>query len=147
MKATTMRFVFVEDIPRILADGVLYISVKYRTAAHRCCCGCGREVNTNLSPNGWQLTFDGRTVSLEPSIGNWSFSCQSHYWIRKNSVVWAGRWTKEQIDNARARRGVPEMEREHGQTSGVVTIASCRTAFGSAWTRARDRLANWWRAG
>lgn len=29
----------------------------------------------------WTLIFDGDTVSLDPSIGNWSFHCQSHYLI------------------------------------------------------------------
>ena len=34
--------------------------------------------------------FDGRTISLNPSIGNWSYPCRSHYWIKGNRVVWDG---------------------------------------------------------
>jgi hypothetical protein len=39
------------------------------------------------------LFFDGETVSLSPSIGNFEFSCQSHYFIRKNLVVWVDQWS------------------------------------------------------
>ena len=46
----------------------------------------------------WRLSFDGVSVTLEPSIGNWNFPCQSHYWIRRNRVVWARRWHREEIE-------------------------------------------------
>jgi len=42
-------------------------------------------------------------ISLHPSIGNWSFECRSHYWIRNNQVVWAGGLTDEQIKLVKAR--------------------------------------------
>lgn len=92
---------FVEFIPEELQDGILYVSVTFATAAHRCCCGCGHEVVTPLTPTDWKLTFDGQTVTLDPSIGNWSFPCQSHYWIRRNGVQWADRWSREQIQACR----------------------------------------------
>jgi len=66
---------FVEFIPDELKDLTLYISVTYCTAVHKCWCGCGREVVTPLSPTGWQLVFDDKTVSLYPSIGSWSLAC------------------------------------------------------------------------
>lgn len=87
-----MRHRFVEFIPDELEDGILYISITYATVLHKCCCGCGNEVVTPLSPSDWQLTFDGETISLFPSIGNWSFPCRSHYWIRKDKVVWVDDW-------------------------------------------------------
>jgi hypothetical protein len=80
--------------------GVVYVSISYATAVHRCCCGCGGEVVTPLSPTDWTLIFDGEAIS-RPSIGNWSFSCQSHYWIRRNTVEWAPRWSKDKIAAAR----------------------------------------------
>jgi hypothetical protein len=40
-------------------------------------------------------------VSLNPSIGNWSFRCQSHYWIRRNRVIWADHWSREEIEAVR----------------------------------------------
>ena len=81
-----LKHEFVEFVPERLVDDTLYVSISYATAAHRCCCGCGREVVTPLSPTDWQLTFDGETVSLYPSIGNWNFACRSHYWIENNGV-------------------------------------------------------------
>src|ERR1700737_1109130 len=93
---------FVEYIPAELKDGTLYISMGFATAAHRCFCGCGNEVVTPLSPTDWRLEFDG-SVSLHPSIGNWSFECRSHYWIRRNNVEWAPGWSAEQIKAGRNR--------------------------------------------
>lgn len=93
---------FVDAIPEQLAAGVLYISIPYTTAAHLCACGCGREVITPIRPRDWRLTFDGESVSLEPSIGNWSFHCQSHYYVTRNKVRWAQHWTPEQIASARS---------------------------------------------
>jgi hypothetical protein len=102
MRHTTLTHKFVEYIPDELDDGTIYISIAYATAAHKCCCGCGEEVVTPLSPTDWKLTFDGGTVSLFPSIGNWSFACQSHYWIERNRVRWAPCWSREEIAAGRA---------------------------------------------
>lgn len=103
MPEIVLAYEFVEFIPDELKERTLYISITYCTAVHKCCCGCGREVVTPLSPTGWQLIFDGKTVSLEPSIGSWSLPCQSHYFITKNKVVSAPKWTKKQIAKGRAR--------------------------------------------
>lgn len=92
---------FVESVPDILQEGVLYVSVTFGTAIHKCFCGCGTEIVTPLSPTDWRLTYDGRTVTLEPSIGNWGIPCQSHYWIRNNRVQWAAQWSREQIQAGR----------------------------------------------
>lgn len=94
---------FVEFVPTDLKEGTLYVSVGYATVVHRCCCGCGKEVVTPLSPTDWRLTYDGETVTLNPSIGNWDFPCQSHYWIERNEVVWAPSWSREEIAAERAR--------------------------------------------
>jgi hypothetical protein len=97
----TVQHKFVEFIPDHLDDGVLYISMTYGTAIHKCVCGCGNEVVTPFSPTDWKLTFDGRSVSLKPSIGNWNFECRSHYWIIQNKIVKCERWTEKQIDIGR----------------------------------------------
>ena len=94
---------FVEFIPDRLEQGKLYISIQYATASHLCCCGCGSEVVTPFTPTDWTLSFDGETASLDPSISNWSFPCRSHYWIKRNTVRWAGSWTEEQVQAGRAR--------------------------------------------
>jgi hypothetical protein len=82
---------FVEYIPDELKEGTIYISTTYGTAVHKCCCGCENKVVTPLSPKDWKLIFDGETISLYPSIGNWNFPCRSHYWIRDGRVVWANK--------------------------------------------------------
>lgn len=93
---------FVEYIPERLEEGVLYISEKYGTAAHKCCCGCGEEVVTPLNPTDWSIKIEGNLVTLDPSIGNWSFACRSHYWIRRGEVIWAASMTQRQIERVRA---------------------------------------------
>jgi hypothetical protein len=98
-RPSRLTHVFVEYLPDKIARGKLYISMQHATAAHQCCCGCGREVVTPLSPKDWQLTYDGRSISLTPSIGNWSYPCRSHYWIRHDRVVWAD--TPPRIEGAR----------------------------------------------
>lgn len=92
---------FIDLVPDVLEDGILYISVKYCSAIHKCVCGCGNEVVTPLSPTDWKLTFDGKTVSLYPSIGNWNFKCKSHYWITKSEVIHARRWSDWEIKEGR----------------------------------------------
>ncbi len=96
-----IRHEFVDFIPETLEERTLYVSITYATVVHRCFCGCGSEVVTPLSPTDWQLTFDGKTVSLSPSIGSWSLSCRSHYWIRRDRVEWAAQWSDRQIEAAR----------------------------------------------
>lgn len=93
---------FVEFIPDGLAPCVLYVSTAYATAVHLCMCGCGFEVTSPLSPQQWCMIFDGRTVSVSPSIGNWSFECQSHYWLDRGTVDWAAKWSPQQIAVGRA---------------------------------------------
>lgn len=99
----TLTHQFVEFIPEQLQEGLLYVSTVYATAAHRCFCGCGREVVTPLSPTDWKLSFDGEVVSLSPSIGNWSFPCRSHYWITDNSIQWCAEMSEEIVNAGRAR--------------------------------------------
>src|SRR5208283_113489 len=89
---------FVEFIPDAIEEGKIYVSIAFATAVHKCACGCGKEVVTPLSPTDWKLIFDGKTISLDPSIGNWSFPCGSHYWIRNNKVRWAEQWSQSRID-------------------------------------------------
>lgn len=92
------------NIPDRLKDGVLYISIEHCTAIHKCACGCGNEVVTPFSPTGWSLTFNGKTVSLNPSIGNWNFKCKSHYWITKSKIEIAREWSYKEIKKERKSR-------------------------------------------
>lgn len=110
---------FVQTIPDTLDDGNLYVSIDYGVVLHRCCCGCGNEVVTPLSPTDWKLTFDGQSVTLDPSIGNWSFECKSHYWIEKNEVIWARRWSRREIEIG--RRQDARRKAEHYREEKAVT--------------------------
>jgi len=105
VRAVRLTHEFVHYIPEQLEPGVLYVSLPFTTVVHLCCCGCGNKVVTPLSPADWSLTFDGASISLSPSIGNWSYPCQSHYWIRGNTAQWAERWTPRQIEAARTGTG------------------------------------------
>jgi Family of unknown function (DUF6527) len=110
MKIDKFHHEFVELIPREPADGIVYVSTRYATAVHLCACGCGTKVVTPLSPAKWSLEFDGDSVSLSPSIGNWQFPCCSHYWIRRDKVQWAPVWSEEKIAQGR-RRDAEDLER------------------------------------
>ncbi len=94
---------FVESAPDLLKERTLYISIPYSTALHLCPCGCNEEVVTKIAPHRWRMTYDGESISLYPSIGNWSLPCQSHYWIKKNRIIWADSWSAEKIEKNRKR--------------------------------------------
>jgi len=92
---------FVQYIPEKLEPGIIYISMEFATAAHACCCGCAEQVITPFTPTDWKLTFDGETVSLWPSIGNWNSKCRSHYFVDRNRVVEALPWNQKRIEAGR----------------------------------------------
>ena len=73
MKLAAVEPEFVEFIPAGLTEGKLYVSMLYATTVHLCACGCGNKVVLPLSPAEWQLYFDGESVSLTPSVGNWEY--------------------------------------------------------------------------
>lgn len=135
---------FVDYLPAELKEGTIYVSVAFATAAHTCCCGCGNQVITPLSPTDWKLIFDGESISLEPSIGNWNFACQSHYWIRRNRVKWAPRWTQAEIKVGRSHDALRKEQYynstndpvNNDETSGAEE-SKCRE---SIWQRLRKWL-------
>jgi Family of unknown function (DUF6527) len=122
VKQCQLRPQFVEFIPETLEEGILYVSMEYRTTAHLCCCGCGSAVYLPLSPTQWRLTFDGESIWIEPSVGSWTLPCRSHYWIRRNRIQWAEQWTTERVEAARA----------HDRYSRDRHIASSAPPFGTA---------------
>lgn len=101
---------FVDKIPDSIEEAKIYISIPFATAIHKCCCGCGNEVVTPLTPTDWELTYDGESISLYPSIGNWGFPCQSHYWIRNNNVKPAPRWSEQEILQGRSMEKAERIE-------------------------------------
>ena len=123
---------FVTTIPANLEPNVLYVSMEFGTVIHLCACGCGNKVITPLSPKDWKLSYDGEVISLVPSIGNWSFPCKSHYWIRSSRVQWDARWSDEEI--ARNRQSVHEEALERAPEA---TAPAKRTPFQNllAWLK------------
>jgi hypothetical protein len=109
----TLQHEFVEFIPDNIEEGVVYVALDHNTAIHRCCCGCRSEIVTPLAPTGWSIAYNGKSVSLYPSIGNWSLPCQSHYWIRNNRIIEAPKWSKERIQKGREREK-EDRERYYG---------------------------------
>lgn len=94
----------VESIPDTLVQGVVYVCLPCKVVCHLCLCGCGCEVVTPLTPLDWSLTYDGKHVTLSPSIGGWSLKCQSHYFIRQNEVIWASKMSRALIERGRRAR-------------------------------------------
>ena len=92
---------FVDFVPPKLEPGILYVAIQFGVTAHLCACGCENVVNASLSPVRWSMEYDGETISMYPSFGNFSFPCKSHYWIRRNQIRWARRYSADEIEQAR----------------------------------------------
>jgi hypothetical protein len=116
----------VRHIPPQLEPGVLYVSVDYATVTHSCCCGCREEVVTPLTPTDWSMTYDGETISLNPSIGNWTLGCRSHYLIDRSRVIEALPWTDEQISAGRLRDRAAKARR-YNSSQYVQPVGTGRT--------------------
>lgn len=116
MRIRALSHVFVDRFPDTLKAGELYLAMEFSTAVHLCACGCGRKVFTPFSPTDWQMIFDGETISLKPSIGNWTFPCRSHYWVRSSAIVWAGEMSEEQIKMGRLQDRKAKAQRELAMT-------------------------------
>jgi len=100
-KLTDVKLLRVHYIAQDLEPGVLYVSEEFGAAIHLCPCGCARKVSTPLRPPRWRLEETVGGPTLHPSVGNWEFPCQSHYWIRAGKIVWSDKWTPEQIATGR----------------------------------------------
>ena len=85
-----MEYKFVEIMPERIEGNILYISLEYNVTKHLCPCGCGDVIVASLSPNRYQLYYDGEIVSLYPSFSNFQ-KCKSHYFITESSIIWVSR--------------------------------------------------------
>lgn len=150
-RLTKMAHRLVIQIPEELEDGILYVSMQFGTVVHRCACGCGEEVVTPLGPAEWQLSYDGRSISLAPSIGNWSFPCRSHYWIESGKVCWTRGFSMNEISQvrtkARNRRQnfyldgtVEPLDQEANE---VATEESFSDKKNGIWHRALSKFQDW----
>lgn len=139
-RITYLRPEFVEFMPSSFESGVIYVARRYATASHLCCCGCGLRVVTPLNPAKWSLSESSDAVSLQPSVGNWSFPCKSHYWIEDNKVLWAAAMSPAAIAAIRVsdRRDAERLVRE----SWLQTI---RRRLWATWVTVAEVITAWWR--
>lgn len=123
MKIDTLHCVVTEYIPEVIKDGVLYYAPSFNVAIHNCCCGCKSEVVTTISPAEWSIDIINGKPTLYPSIGNWSYRCKSHYWIRDGKIVWSGNMSESEIARSRNFRKLAQerMSSERNVNSRVET--------------------------
>lgn len=138
MKTTHFSHQIVEFIPERLDDCVLYVSHRFKTAVHRCACGCGEEVVTPLGPVDWSIRIHNGTATLDPSIGNWSFVCRSHYFIWDGRVVWSYQMSRRQIEHGRALDA--ELREEHIENTNRESTVTPRHLWRKGWAVLR----RWW---
>jgi len=144
IRHTRLEHRFVQHIPDVISPGVLYISMEYRTAVHSCCCGCGEEIVTPFTPTDWKMTFDGETVSLHPSIGNWSLDCRSHYVVKRDRIIEACPWSDTEIEAEHRRNQVAKARyyRVAASRKAVIDIKS-QPYIGPASNGFWQRLQRW----
>lgn len=89
-KLNDIQPVYVDEIPKDIDHGKLYISKRFNTAIHLCACGCGEKAVTPIRPDEWELTENEGRATLRPSIGNWSGEnpYHAHYFITENKIQW-----------------------------------------------------------
>ena len=100
MKTNRFKVEFVDKIPSNLKDGILYVCISCNVIVHRCACVCGERTVTPIDKKyGWKMSYDGQSITLRPSIGNYSIPCQSHYYITENKVEWLESYLQNNTKN------------------------------------------------
>ncbi len=148
MRHRILEHRFVESFPEVLEPGVLYVSLEYGSVAHSCCCGCGEEVVTPLTPTDWNITYDGESVTLHPSVGSWTLACRSHYVIRRNRVIEAPPWSDAEVaaERLRDRRAkAAHYGVEVAAEAGLVGVhgSGSEPIVRAAGSSLKDRLFGW----
>ena len=134
LKSVTPKFVeYIPSDGEELLQGIVYISMKYKTVVHRCPCGCGELSEFMLDPIRFRIEYDGRSVTFDPSIGNSNLRCRSHYWIRKNEIHWCA--PMQEWETAQAQRRERDRALEGRKTDETVT----KRGFGKLWRN----IVNW----
>ena len=87
MRKKKLKHVFVDSIPATLLAGVVYVCLKHNMVSHLCACGCGHRIDTPIDPDEWKFSYNGKGISLIPSIGNWDIPCHSHYFIANDMAI------------------------------------------------------------
>lgn len=114
--------------------------LEYNTAAHLGACGCGYEVSTTINPTDWNITYNGRAVSLSLSIGNSNFPCKSHYRIRGSRVLWESRMTPQLTALSRAQDTAAKTRKY-----GIDTMATAKAQPADYVSPPKRPDQPWWR--
>jgi len=140
-----VRHEFIALLPEKVEEGVLYVSLQYKNMVHLCFCGCGNQIVTPLSPTGWSMTFDGRSVSIYPSVGSWKLPCRSHYWIRKGLVEWAPDWADEMVEAGLAndRAAKCDYYQRKAKSASVQRVPTAKAPSQGFLARIRRRIGFW----
>jgi hypothetical protein len=143
-----LRPEFTGTFPAALQVGVFYISIEFSTCAHLCACGCHQEVFTPLSAAQWAFTYNGKDVSLRPSVGNWALPCQSHYVLDRGHVHWTRQFSEAEIARNRShdRRALEADgwitdEEDFNRRRTFRNSSASSGPSASWWRRLLDRLA------
>ena len=56
-----------------------------------------------LGRSEWRIEYDGETVSIRPSVGNWRLPCRSHYIIQESVTRWCKSWSTIEAAAGRIR--------------------------------------------
>lgn len=91
----------VTSFPDNFEPDCLYFSEEYEIAGHFCPCGCESKIITPINSSEWSLSVTEDKPTLHPSLGNWELPCKSHYWIKNGNIIWAGAWSKHEIEEGR----------------------------------------------
>lgn len=132
----TPQFVDAIPVDSDLEDKVLYISLRYNTLVHRCPCGCGGLSEIGLHPATRRLIYDGKSISIEPSIGVQTLPCRSHYWITKNRIIWAEPLSNTEAEIAEQNR------RKLSESYEQINTGRSRLKL-EIWTTLRSQLRKW----
>jgi hypothetical protein len=83
-----------QGLPSRLGDRLYVVGQpgKFKWAILACPCGCGERIDVCLMPSArprWELTLRDGRASLSPSIWVPAERCGSHFWLRRNKIVWS----------------------------------------------------------
>jgi hypothetical protein len=81
------------QLPDVIGNRLYVVGTpgKYKWAILSCPCGCNERIDVCLMPSArprWGLTLRNGRASLSPSIWVPSERCGSHFWIRRNQIIW-----------------------------------------------------------
>ena len=83
-----------DDVPQAISRDIYLVcrGGTYRWIVLQCPCLCGRRIEVNLMRSRypyWRLRRHGDSISLSPSLWMSEETCGSHFWLKRNRVVWA----------------------------------------------------------